>query len=282
MRAALLALLLALAAPTVTAQRQDLFQRFDPTQEVGIDQRIGERVPLDLALRDHAGMERRLGEFFGEQPVLLAFVYYECPMLCTLVLDGVTRALRTLPLRPGDDFQLVVVSIAPDETPALAAAKRRGYMASLGLDETQPGWNFLVAERATIDTLTGAVGFRFVYDAPSGEYAHASGIQVLTPEGVLARYFYGVEYSARDLRLGLVEASAGKLGGVVDEVLLLCFAYDPLTGKYGLAILTTLRIAGSLLVLVLALYIGRMLRRERRRREAPSTSPPRARPQEAH
>ncbi len=282
MRRLFVASLLALVAPLAPAQRQDLTQRFDPAQEVGIDQRIGERLPLDLVLRDHTGAERRLAEFFDQQPVLLAFVYYECPMLCTLVLNGVTSALRTLPLRPGDDFQLVVVSIAPDETPELAAAKRRGYLESMGLDEVQPGWNFLVGDRATIDALTGAVGFRFVYDAPSGEYAHSSGIQVLTPQGELSRYFYGVEYSARDLRLGLVEASAGKLGNVVDEVLLLCFAYDPLTGKYGVAILTTLRIAGSALVLALAVFIALMLRRERRHRAARPPAPRRARPQEAH
>lgn len=273
---------LLVASSAAPAQRQDLSQRFDPAQEVGIDQRIGERVPLELVLHDHTGAERRLGELFGEQPVLLAFVYYRCPMLCTLVLNGVTSALRTLPLRPGADFQLVVVSIAPDETPELAAEKRAAYLASLGLAEDQPGWNFLVGDRATIDALAGAVGFRFVFDAPSGEYAHASGVQVLTPEGVLARYFYGVEYSARDLRLGLVEASAGKLGGVVDEVLLLCFAYDPLTGKYGLAILTTLRVVGSGLVLALAVYIALMLRRERRRRPDGRSTPPRARRREAH
>lgn len=268
-------------APAAAAQRQDLAQRFDPSQEVGIDQRIGERLPLELVFRDHEGKERRLGEFFGPQPVLLAFVYYECPMLCTLVLNGVTSALRTLPLRPGTDFQLVVVSIDPADTPQLAAAKRSGYLQSMGLEDTQPGWNFLVGERAAIDALSAAAGFRFVYDEPSGEYAHASGIQVLTGEGVLSRYFYGIEYSARDLRLGLVEASEGKLGNLVDEALLLCFTYDPRTGKYGLAIFTTLRVGGVSLALLIALYIVRMLRRERRQRVELADALAEARPQEA-
>lgn len=277
-------LVLALLATLAPAQRQDLAQRFDPAQEVGIDQRIGQALPLDLAFRDHTGRELVLGELFGQQPVLLALVYYECPMLCTLVLNGVTSALRTLPLRPGDDFQLVVASIDPADTPGRAAAKRATYLASLDLDEDQPGWTFLVGDAGAIEALAAAVGFRYVYDQRSGEFAHSSGIQVLTPEGVLSRYLYGIEYSARDLRLGLVEASEGRLGTLVDEVLLLCFAYDPATGKYGLLIFGLLRSLGVLLVAALALYITRTLLAERRRARLAAPSDPRAAlgPREAH
>ena len=261
------AALVALLTPA-TAQEPALFQRFDPMQDVGIDQRIGERLPLDLVFKNHEGTDVRLGEVFGDQPVLLALVYYECPMLCTLVLNGVLAALRTLPLRPGADFQMLVVSIDPDETPENAALKRQTYLDSLGVEGDGAGWNFLVGDAAAVAELCRVVGFRYVYDEPTDEFAHASGIQLLTSDGRLSRYFYGVEYSARDLRLGLVEASSGGLGSVVDQVLLLCLSYDPTTGKYGLAIVTALRIGGSLVVAGLAAFILTMLRRERRARRS--------------
>lgn len=268
-RAGLRAVGSALLALPGQAQAPELFQRFDPLQDVGIDQRIGERVPLDLAFRDHEGRDIRLEELFGDQPVLLALVYYECPMLCTLVLNGVMAALRTLPLRPGQDFQLLVVSIDPDEQPEMAAAKRLSYLRAMEVEGEGEGWHFLLGDQGAIDALTRAVGFRYVYDEPTDEFAHASGLQILTPDGRLSRYLYGIEYSARDLRLGLVEASEGRLGSVVDQVLLLCLSYDPTTGRYGLAILTSLRIGGVLVVVLLATFILTMLRRERRARRFP-------------
>lgn len=259
-------LLLAVGA----AQDEPLVQRFDPTQDVGIDQALGARVPLDVPLRDEAGNRVTLGDHLGERPAVLALVYYECPMLCTLVLNGVMDAARTVDLRPGRDYDLIVLSIDPDEGPALAAAKRASYVENSGIEGAEEGFHFLTADdRAAVDRIADAIGFRYVRDTRTGEYAHASGIAVTTAEGTVSRYLFGVEYAPRDLRLALVEASEGRVGDLADRVLLLCYAYDPTTGRYGLAIMGTIRALGGGTVLVLVGFVAHALLRERRRRASP-------------
>jgi protein SCO1/2 len=240
---------------------------------VGIDQRLNEMAPLDLEFLDEHGARVRLGDYFGEKPVILALVYYECPMLCTLELNGLLRALRVLPLDLGADFEIVTVSFDPGETPELAAKKKMEYAAQYGRAGGEEAWHFLTGSQASIEALTRAVGFRYKYNPETDLFNHASAIVVLTPEGRLSKYFYGIEYSARDLRLGLVEASAGRIGSPVDEILLYCFHYDPETGKYGVAIMNVLRLAGVATVIALGGFVVLMLRRDRRRKACGGQSP---------
>jgi protein SCO1/2 len=233
---------------------------------VGIEQRLNELLPLDAEFTDEHGSRVNLGEYFGEKPVILALVYYECPMLCTLELNGLLRALRVVPLELGTDFDVVTVSFDPGETPDLAMGKKSEYASQYGREGSEQGWHFLTGSAESIERLAGAVGFSYRYDPATDLFTHASAIFVATPEGHLSKYFYGIEYSARDLRLGLVEASAGKIGTAVDELLLFCFHYDPATGKYGVVIMNVLRLAGIATVIVLGGFIVLMLRRDRRRR----------------
>jgi len=237
----------------------------DVLAEVGIDQHLGERVPLDVELVGEDGAPLRLGDCFGERPVVLALVYYECPMLCGLVLNDMLRCFRALELDVGRDFDVVAVSIDPGESHELAAAKRASVVESYGRPGAEAGWRFLTGDASAIDALADAVGFRYLYDAEIDEYAHAAGIMLLTPDGVLSRYFYGLEYPPRDVRLGLVEASEGRIGSLVDQILLFCYHYDPQTGKYGLVITNVVRLAGALTVLAIVAFITVSLRRERRR-----------------
>ncbi len=217
---------------------------------VGIDQKLNAQIPLELAFHDEYGRQVRLSSFFGERPVLLALVYYQCPMLCTQVLNGVEMSLKAISFNPGRDFEVVVVSFDPNDTPELAAAKKRNYLRRYGRPDTANGWHFLTGEPANIKALTDAAGFRYRWDAASRQFAHASGIFLLTPEGRISRYFYGVEYPPRDLRLGLVEASRRKIGNAVDALLLFCYHYDPATGKYGALVMNILRLgAGAFLAL---------------------------------
>lgn len=232
--------------------------------EVAFDQRLGTPLPLDTELRDEAGNVVPLGHFFDGRPVLFAFVYYECPMLCTQVLNGMLRALRVLSFDAGDEFRVVALSIDPRESPAHAAAKKAGYVARYGRAQAAEGWHFLTGDEAAITQLTDAVGFRYAYDAELGQYAHAAGVLVLTPEGRVARYFYGIEYAPRDLRLAFIEASSERIGSAVDQLLLYCYHYDPTTGRYGLVIMNVIRLAGIVTVLALAAFIWSMLRRDRR------------------
>jgi protein SCO1/2 len=240
---------------------------------VGIDQRLNEPAPLDLEFLDERGARVQLGDYFGSKPVILALVYYECPMLCTLELNGLLRALRVLALDLNQDFEIVTVSFDPGETPELAAKKKKEYTAQYGRAGAGEGWHFLTGSQASIEALTRAVGFRYKYNPATDLFNHASAIVVLTPEGRLSKYFYGIEYSARDLRLGLVEASAGRIGSPVDEVLLYCFHYDPETGKYGVAIMNVLRLAGVATVIALGGFVALMLRRDRRRKACGGQSP---------
>lgn len=269
MRAALMLSALFLLSASAQKKSAPEGERFDPERaqiEVGIDQRLGESLPLDLVFTDQHGRDVRLGDVFGERPVILALVYYECRTLCTEVLNGTARLLRAMSLVPGRDFELVCVSIDPGETPRIAAEAKARRM--IDVEGSEAGCHFLVGDEPAIEALAAAVGFRYVYYPETGEYAHGSAICVATPKGRLSHYFYGIEYTPKDVRLALVEASQGRIGSLVDAFLLLCFHYDPTTGKYGLAIVSALRIAGVATVLVLAGYMLRMLRRERRLRSA--------------
>jgi protein SCO1/2 len=246
-------------------------QPIDPTVggDIRIDQRLDEQVPLDLTFRDETGASVQLADLVtGERPVILSLVYYECPMLCTQVLNGLLRTLRALSLDVGSDFDIVTVSIDPDETAELAQAKKQEYVSRYRRSGAAGGWHFLTGDAEAVEQLAEAVGFRYEYDEEEDLYVHASGIMVLTPKGRLARYFYGIEYSVKDLRLGLVEASQNRIGSPVDQMLLLCYQYDPATGKYGLAIINTVRVAGGATVAIMAFLIVGWVRRDRR------TSPP--------
>jgi protein SCO1/2 len=234
-------------------------------REVGIEQHLDAPLPLDATFRDETGRNVRLGDYFSDKPVIVALVYYRCPMLCTQVLNGFLKSSQAMPLEIGRDFEVVTVSFDSRETPELAAAKKNHYARAYRRDGADKGWHFLTGDQQAIDRLTEAIGFRYHYDPPSNQFAHASGIVIATPEGRLARYLYGIEYSPHDLRLGLVESAAGRIGSPVDQVLLLCYHYDPLTGQYGLAIAGVLRAAGTVTVLALGGFLFVMYRRERRR-----------------
>jgi protein SCO1/2 len=236
----------------------------ESVRDVGIDQKLNEQMPRDLVFRDETGRTVKLGDYFGRKPVILSFAYYECPMLCTLVLNGLLKALRVTSLDIGTDFEVVNISFNPKETPQLAAAKKAGYIREYGRPGADRGWHFLVGDEESVRKATQAAGFRYKYIPDLKQYAHASGIMVLTPEGRFSHYYYGIEYSARDLRLGLVEASENKIGSPVDQVLLFCFHYDPMTGKYGLAITRIMQVLGIVTAVLLAAFIAVMLRRERR------------------
>lgn len=234
-------------------------------REVGFDQRLDEQVPLDLAFRDEAGREVHLRDYFHDRPVILVLAYFKCPMLCTEVLNGLVRALLDLPLQPGKDFEILTVSFDPREPPELAAAKKQTYLERYGRRGAEEGWHFLTGEQDAIDRLTRAVGFRYTYDPRNDQFAHASGILVLTPGGKISRYFYDVKFSPRDLRLGLVEASAGRIGSPVDRILLYCFHYDPTEGRYGPAVMNLVRGGGVLTLVGLGLFAGGLWRQERRK-----------------
>lgn len=232
-------------------------------REVAFDQRLGDRLPLDAPLRDEAGRVVRLGDYFGRRPVVLSLVYYECPMLCTLTLNGLVSALGVLTLDPGREFELVTVSFDPRDTPELAAAKKQAYLSRYRKPGAEAGWHFLTAEPDAIGRITESVGFRYAWDAETRQFAHPAGVVVATPEGRIARYLYGIEYAPKDLRLAVVEASAGKVGRPIDQLLLFCYQYDPTTGGYGVAIMRIVRLGGIVTVLALASFITVMLRRER-------------------
>jgi protein SCO1/2 len=231
--------------------------------EIGIDQRIGEQLPLDLPFTDETGRAVRLGDYFGKRPVILALVYYECPMLCTQVLNGLVSALGVINFEAGREFDVVAVSFNPKEGPGLASQKKAAYIERYGRPHTAGGWHFLTGSEDSIRRLTSAVGFRYTFDDQSKQFAHGAAIQVLTPKGVLARYFYGIEFSARDIRFGLIEASEERIGTRIDDVLLLCYHYDPSSGKYGTVVLGLVRLGGIATVLAFLAFLIVSLRRER-------------------
>jgi protein SCO1/2 len=233
-------------------------------REIGFDQNIDHPLPLDVPFTDENGQIVPLGKYFGARPVVLAFVYYDCPMLCTLVLNALASSLDVMSLEPGQDFDIVTISFDPRETPALAAAKKATYLQRYKRPGAAAGWHFLTGTPSSIDRATKAAGFRFMWDNDLKQFAHPTGIIVVTPDGRIARYLFGIDYGPRDLRLALVDASAGKVGSVSDAFLLYCYHYDPMTGRYGLAIMRVIRIAGTATVVSLGLFIGIMVRRERR------------------
>lgn len=239
-------------------------QPFPWQDQVGFDQRLGERLPLDARFVDGAGREIELGGLLGRRPVVLVFVYYECPMLCDRVLNGLVRGLRLVPLDAGKDFDVVAIGIDPGEPHTLAAAKRDGYAQLYDRPGAEAGWHFLVGEEPEIRRVADAAGFRYVYDPATDEYVHAAGVVLVTAEGVLSRYLLDVEFAPRDLRLGIVEAGQGAVGSAVDRALLYCFTYDASHGRYSLAIWRLLRAGGLLTFGLLGTYVVGSLVRERR------------------
>jgi protein SCO1 len=236
-------------------------------QQVGISQKMGAQIPLDLRFTDESGREVELRQYFGK-PVILALVYYQCPSLCNLVLNGIERSVKDLDLLAGEQYQVIAVSFDPRETPSMAAAKKQTYLEQMYAKDDRrqgaagQGWHFLTSPETSSKTLADAVGFRYVYDEMTNQYAHSSAIMILTPGGQVARYFYGIEYPARDVRLGLVEASNGKIGTPTDQVLLYCFHYDPTSGKYAVVVMNVLRLAGLITLGALITFMIVMFRRD--------------------
>ncbi len=238
-------------------------------KDIGIEQHLNQQLPLEAVFRDETGKAVKLGDYFQKgQPVVLALVYYRCPMLCTQVLNGFLHSSQAIPLEIGRDYQVVTVSFDPRETPELAAEKKKHYTATYRRPGAAEGWHFLTGDQDSIEKLATATGFRYHFDEKSDQYAHGSGIMIATPDGKISRYLYGIEYPPPDLRFGLVESSEGKIGSPVDQILLLCYHYDPLTGRYGVAISRVLKAAGVLTILTVGTFLGCMYRLERRRTQA--------------
>jgi len=257
------ALAAVLASTAAAAFAQPAQERPRILRDVGYDQRLGEQVPLDLVFRDESGRDVPLRSLFRGKPVVLSLVYYECPMLCTLTLNGLASALSVLSFDVGREFDVVTVSFEPKETPALAAAKKKAYLARYRRPGAAEGWHFLTGGEDAIHALTAAVGFRYAWDTETRQYAHPAGLVVLTPEGRIARYMYGMEYAPRDLRLALVEASQRRIGNPIDAVLLYCYQYDPMRGRYAASVMRLVRLGGVLTVLALGAFVLVSLRRER-------------------
>ncbi len=236
---------------------------------VGLDQKLGSQVPLDLVFRNESGDTVRLASYInGSKPAVISLVYYDCPELCTEILNGMVMAFRQIPFQIGRDYTVVTVSINPGETPALAAEKKKAYLHAYPQPDAGEGWHFLVGDTNQIAKLADAVGYRFEYDTTIGQYAHPSGIIIVTPGGKVARYLYGVEYPYKDLRFALTEASENRIGSPVDKILLLCYHYDPTTGKYGLAVMNILRAGGVITLIALGGIILILHRREKNRAAA--------------
>lgn len=231
-------------------------------KQVGIQQRLGQQIPADLVFRNEAGKQVRLGQYLGNGPVILNFVYFHCPMLCGQVLQGLTGALRAIGYSAGRDFTVLTVSFDPQETPAMAAAKKKMVLATYGRPEAEKGWHFLTGSAASIAALTQAAGFQYQHNAQNDQFAHPTAILVLTPEGKIAQYYYGIEYAPRDLRLGLVQASNGQIGTLTDEALLYCYRYDPQTGKYSAIVSRVLRISGAVWLAMVSVFLVVMFRME--------------------
>jgi protein SCO1/2 len=232
-------------------------------KKVSFEQNLGVQVPLDLPFRDETGHVVQLSQYFTGRPVILSLVYYECPMLCVQALNGLVRSLKVLALEPGRDYTIVTVSFNPEETPKEAAAKKDEYIGRLNKPGAEDAWHFLTGPEPSIRLLTATVGFHYVYDAATKQYAHPTGIIILTPEGKASKYIYGIDYGPRDLRLALVEASDHKVGTPVDRLLLYCYHYDPTTGRYGLVLMNVLRLAGVLTVVLVGGFIVLMWRHDK-------------------
>jgi len=232
--------------------------------DVRFDQRLNEPLPLETRFRDEEGREVALGDYFGTKPVVLAFVYFECPMLCTQVLNGLTTSLTVLTETVGREFDVVAISFDARETPALASGKKKSNLDRYRRPASAHGWHFLTGDEAAIKAVTDAAGFKFVWDEQTQQFAHPSGIIVATPEGKLARYFFGIEYAPRDVKFALMESSAGRIGNAIDQLLLYCYHYDPASGSYGFVAMGAVRIGGALTVLALVGFVVVSIRREMR------------------
>jgi protein SCO1 len=254
------------AQPTPDLLNMKGADRPSPLTSVTIEQKLNSQLPLDAPFRDEYGNNVKLGKYFGKRPVVLALVYYECPMLCTQILNGMVRAAKVLTFTPGKDYDVVAISFDARETPKQAAAKKAVYMKDYGHPETADGWHFLTGDLESIKRVTDAVGFRYKWDVYTAQFAHASAIYVLTPDGRLSKYFYGIEYSPKDMRFGLVEASHNKIGNAVDQILLFCYHFDPASAKYTMVALNILRAAGAATVLTLGGFVFIMLRRDHRQK----------------
>ena len=258
-----MALTLSLWLGLVSLVRAHDASRPIPLRDVEFDQKLNSQIPLDLSFTDERGITVQLRHYLRGKPIILNFVYYKCRDLCPLLLDGMVRTLRAVSFDIGDEFDVITVSFDPHDTAALAAAQKKDFVGRYGRPGAEHGWHFLTGEESAIRRLAGAVGFHYSFDAKTGEFAHATGIVLLTPAGKTSRYFYGIEFSPRDLRLGLVEAAEGKIGTPIDQLLLFCYHYDPITGRYGPFVTNLVRIAGLVTVIGLAAFILWMLRRER-------------------
>ena len=254
------------AAAPVMAQ---LAEQLPPQlEEVGIEEHLEAEVPMDLEFRDEYGAVVTLGDYFdGTKPVILTLNYYKCPMLCGLQLNGLLDGLIDLDWTPGQEFELVTVSINPLETPALANEKKQNYMKRYERPSAAKGWHFLTGREPEIRQLASTLGFGYTYDRETGEYAHAAAIFLATPDGRVARYLYGIEYPEKRLRLALLEASAGEIGTTIDQLILYCFHYDPSSRRYAPVAMNIMRLGGGVTVLVLGLSLGGYWLREARRRK---------------
>lgn len=268
-------LILSICLATITSLSAQVFaqgmgmnssSRVSNLEGISIDQNLNQRIPLNLPFYDETGNEVKIGDYFGDKPVVLVPVYYECPMLCTMVLNGVLKSIRALSFNVGDEFEIVTFSFDPTEGYELASRKKNSYLKKYGRDGAEKGWHFLTGDSTSIKQLSKAIGFNYRFDKETNQYVHASGIMVLTPDGVLSRYFYGIEYSARDLKLGLLDASKDKIGSPVDQLLLYCFHYDPTTGKYGVVIMNVIRVAGTTTAALVLGFVAVMVLRDRRKK----------------
>jgi protein SCO1/2 len=233
-------------------------------QEVRFDQKLDATLPLDAVFRDEHGRTVKLGDYFGKKPVVLAFVYYECPMLCTQVLNGLVSGLNVLEQTAGKEFDVVAISFDARETPVVAAAKKAAYLDRYGRPDAEQGWHFLTGDEANIRRVTDTAGFHYAWDESTQQFAHASGVMVVTPDGRLARYLFGIEYPPRDLKFALMESSEGRIGSVVAQVLLYCYHYEPTTGSYSLVAMNAVRLGGAVTLAVLLGFVGISLRRDGR------------------
>jgi len=230
--------------------------------DVTFEQRLNQQLPLDTPFRDETDRAVALSDYFGQRPVVLAFVYYQCPMLCTQVMNGISSALKVVPFTPGKDFEVVYVSFDPRDTPQAAARKKTALLADYQQTSTAAGWHFLSGDEASIRQVTSAAGFNYRWDEATGQFAHVSGVLVATADGRLSRYFYGVEYSPKELRMALVESGDGKVGSLVDTLLLYCYHYNPADGRYGAIEMNLVRLGGAVTALFLCGFIFLMRRRE--------------------
>lgn len=234
-------------------------------KQVGFDQKLNAQLPLDLPFKDHTGKDVVLGDFFKDKPVVLVPVYFECPMLCNLSMAGLVKSLKVLNFQAGVEYKVLMYSIDPKETPQLAAEKRKAYMKRYHRPGTEDGWNFITGGQESVAALSEAIGFRYVYDQTIKQYAHAAGVIVVTPKGKLSRYLYGIDYAPKDLKLGIVEASDGRIADPVSQLLLLCFHYDPTAGKYTMTVMTIVRGAGIVTLLAMGMFLAGTWRKEKSR-----------------